>query len=141
MPRPSTHSPAISSAPTASSAQAWRLIRGAAVSLFVLQVAVRIENLLVAEPASRVATGFLSIGFLVLAGILTYGVWHRMRWALIVSGILSGAALPILLAFPFISGVEIQGSTFRGSPFSIPLAMGCALMLAGLILLRRSRSS
>jgi len=141
VPPPSTHNPAIPTASSPSAAVAWRLVRGAALALFLLQVAVRVENLLVAEPATRVATGFLSIGFLVLAAILTYGVWHRMRWSLWVSGFLAAFGLPTFLVFPLLAGVEVQGTTFRASPFSIPLAIGCALMLTGLVLLRRSRHS
>lgn len=124
-------------------ARAWKLIRGAALALFSLQVAGGLDTILTAAPADRLGYGLFSLGWLMLAAILTYGVWQRMNWALRVAGVLAALSMPVYLASPFFPRVDIGGAAYYTSPLSAPLdvlsGIGCGVLLMGLWQLARAR--
>ncbi|MGV3723847.1 MAG: hypothetical protein ACO1SX_23365 [Actinomycetota bacterium] len=124
-------------------ARAWKLIRGGALALFSLQVAGGLDTILTATPADRLGYGLFSVGWLMLAAILTYGVWMRMNWSLRVSGVLAALSMPVYLASPFFPRVDIGGAAYYASPLSAPLdllsGIGCGVLLVGLWQLKRAR--
>lgn len=124
-------------------ARAWGLIRGAALTLFSLQVAGGLDTILTAAPADRLGYGLFSLGWLMLAAILTYGVWKRMTWALRVSGVLAALSMPVYLASPMFPRVDIGGAAYYTSPLSAPLdvlsGLGCGVLLLGLWQLARAQ--
>lgn len=101
------------------------------------------DTIATAEAAERFGYALFSIGWLVLTGILTYCIWQRMRWAVLLGGVIAGLAIPIYLFTPFLR-VEVQGETLRSSPFSTAVdltsAAACAVLLFGLWRLRQSRA-
>lgn len=123
-------------------AAAWKIVHFAAAALFVIQIVGAVESVVTAPPADRAGYALFSVGWLVLAGILTYGIWKRMRWATILGGVFAAIAIPVYLVTPFLS-LEVQGETLRSSPSSTAVdlasAVACAVLLYGLWRLRAAR--
>jgi hypothetical protein len=143
MPAPQASSPAAAPTRPLRIARAWRLIRGGALALFALQVAGSLDTVLPAAPEDRLGFALYAVGWLTLAGALTYGVCKGMTWALRTAGVLAALSLPVYLASPFFPRVDIGGVPHYASPLSAPLdilsGVACGVLLTGLWRLARAR--
>ena len=103
------------------------------------------ELVLTSPPEERLAKALFSAGWLMLVGIIAYGVTLRARWALWLAGGYSALTIPSVLFYqivPRVSTVQIAGVAVEASsPASMVIDLlsliSSGVLIYGLIQLRK----
>lgn len=123
-------------------ASAWRVLRYSSVTALALELTDAMILIFGAGAGERGPVALFAFGWVLFVGVVVYGVWHRMRWALWVGGVYAVLAI---LTFPFSNQASLQlgATTFRStgisSMISWLLVAAYAVFLYGLARLRRAR--
>lgn len=97
-------------------------------------------------PADRLGTALFSAGWLVLVGIVTYGVALRARWAVWLAGGYAILSIPAILLTQILfriftvqlGGLTVKGITLASTVIDLLSAIASAVFIYGLISLRKA---
>lgn len=127
-------------------AEAWKLLRAAALAILAFQVAGGVELFVSGPPAERLGNALFSLGWLTLLGIVAYGISLRARWALWLEGGYAVLSIPAFLLTQIlprlftveVGGMRIKDLTLASTVIDLLSAVASAVFIYGLLRLRQA---